>query len=127
MQVSTNLDGQKAKRFSDDPDFLTYQLLVDVKINIDEEIKVIYRSASRNDTSYEIFDGNGDSMGGRRIMYATGRLNTPLVEDLNVLLEEHGATISRDDFKGITDRAVGICESRYGNGNCDGDVIVTIH
>ena len=120
------MDNQ-ARKHASDPDYFTYQLLVDVTIGIGEEIKVVYRSASRDDTSYEIFDDAGDSMGGRRLKYATGRLNRPLVEDLNVLLEEHGIELSTDDIKDITDRAVGICESRYGNGNIDGDVIVTIH
>ncbi len=125
MQVSTNLDGQQPKHVGH-PDFFTYQLLVAVNIGIGEEIKVVYRSASRDDTSYEIFDGTGSSMGGRRLRYATGRLNTRLVDDLNVLLEEHGICISHADFQEITDRAVKVCESRYGNGNRDGDVIVTI-
>lgn len=125
MQVSTNLDGQQPKH-AGNPDFFTYQLLVTVNIGIGEEIKVVFRSASRNDTSYEIFDGTGSSMGGRRMQYATGRLNAPLVDDLNVLLEEHGVHIPHDGFQTITNRAVKVCESRYGNGNPAGDVIVTI-
>lgn len=125
MQVSTNLDGQQTKH-AGNPDFYNYQLLVAVNIGIGEEIKVVYRSASRDDTSYEIFDGTGAPMGGRRMQYATGRLNAPLVDDLNVLLEAYEVQISHDDFQTITDRAVKVCESRYGNGNCDGDVIVTI-
>lgn len=126
MQVSTNLDGQKPKH-AGEPDYFDYQLLVSVVIGIGEEIKVVFRSASRDDTSYEIFDGTGAQMGERCVRYATGRLNTPLVDDLNVLLEEYGVNISYDDIKDITSRAVRICESRYGNGNSKGDVIVTIH
>lgn len=125
MQVSTNLDGQQPKHVGHS-DYFTFQLLVTVNIGIGDEIKVVYRSSSRNDTSYEIFDGSGSSMGGRRLRYATGRLNAPLVDDLNVLLEAYGVCISHADFQGITDRAVKVCESRYGNGNRDGDVIVTI-
>ena len=125
MQVSTNLDGQQPKH-AGNPDYLSYQLLVTANIGIGEEITVVFRSASRDDTSYEIIDSAGSSMGGRRMRYAGGCLNAPLVKDLNVLLEVHGVKISDDEFQTITDRAVKICESRYGNGNSDGDVIVTI-
>ncbi|OHA84001.1 MAG: hypothetical protein A2408_03850 [Candidatus Yonathbacteria bacterium RIFOXYC1_FULL_52_10] len=126
MQVLTNLDGKNPKH-AGEPDYLTYQLLVSVLIGIGEEIKVVFRSTSRDDTSYEIFDGAGTQVGERRMKYATNRLHTPLVDDLNVLLEEYGVNISYDDFKDIAGRAVRICESRFGNGNSDGDVIVTIH
>lgn len=125
MQISTNLDGLEPEQVNN-LDFFHYQLLIEVKIGINEEIKVVFRSASRDDTSYEIFDGTGSSMGERRMRYATGRLNVPLVDDLNVLLEEHGVSITYSDFRAITDRAVRVCESRYGNGNNRGDVIITI-
>ena len=110
MQVLTNLDGKNPKH-AGEPDYLTYQLLVGVLIGIGEEIKVVFRSASRDDTSYEIFDGAGTQVGERRMKYATGRLHTPLVDDLNVLLEEYGVNISYNDFKDITSHAVRICES----------------
>ncbi len=126
MRFSSNLEEVESKRLGD-ADYFTYQWKVSVELGIGETITVRYYSASREDTSYEIFDGAGRRVGERQMMYATGRLNRPLVADLNVLTEEYGVVITPDDFKFITDTAIKICESRYGRGVDGGDVIVTIN
>jgi hypothetical protein len=93
------------------------------------ELKVICRSANRNDTSYEIFDESGRSMGKRSFTYAVLRktMNRPLVDDLNILLDEFGVAIDPSKFEEVTDAAANTCEARYGNGLKDGDVVITLH
>ena len=104
-----------------------HQLQIKVTLGLPAELKVICRSASRNDTSYEIFDQDGKSMGCRQLTYATGRLNAPLVDDLNVLLDEFGKRLDYDSFEPVSKQVVDTCEARYGYGLEDGDVIITIH
>ena len=108
----------------------THQLQLNVVLDISNEIKVVCRSATRNDTSYEIFDQYGKSMGGRQFTYATsGCMNIPLVDDLNVLLEEFGVQLDHKDFSPISSSAARCCEGRYGNSvsdGSDGDVIITL-
>lgn len=105
----------------------THQLRFAVALGLPTELKVVCRSASRNDTSYEIFDQNGDSMGVRSITYAIGRFHRLMADDLNVLLEEFGARLNYDELEPVGAQAVRTCEARYGRGIEDGDVIITLH
>lgn len=122
LDFTTNLDGQPEKAFYRDEDFLTYQLLVTIDLKLGKTIKAVICSASRNDTSYQIFDENGQSMGVRRFTYASSFMHRNLVEDLNVLFEEFGVEITPDDLAALTYRAVTICETRFGASTPEGDV-----
>ncbi|MDE2213233.1 MAG: hypothetical protein KGJ34_01745 [Patescibacteria group bacterium] len=106
-----------------------YQLGISVIFGLPVVLTVICRSASRNETSYEIFDQHDVSMGGRNFTYAALRktMNDWLVDDLNVLLEEFGIAIDRSEFQEVSDTAANACEARYGNGLEDGDVIIMLH
>lgn len=106
------------------------QLLITlVGLNIPQPLTVVYYSASRESTSFEIFDEFGESMG-RSKFYPTanllGVIHKEVVEELNLLLEEWGVQLSEEDFKEISSLAVSKCESLYGLGNDSGDCIVTI-
>ncbi|HVY72789.1 MAG TPA: hypothetical protein VG984_01935 [Candidatus Paceibacterota bacterium] len=107
---------------------LKHQLQISVVLGLPVELKVVCRSASRNDTSYEIFDQHGASMGKRSFTYAmlNKTMNGPLVDDLNVLLDEFGITIEPSKFDEVSDQAIGTCEARYGYGRDDGDVVITL-
>lgn len=106
-----------------------FQFEIKVALGLPVELKVVCRSASRNDTSYEIFDQNGASMGERSFTYAALRktMNGPLVEDLNILLDEFGVAIDPAKFEEVSDAAANTCEARYGHGLEDGDVVITLH
>ena len=105
----------------------THQVQIKVALGLPVELTVICRSASRNYTSYEIFDHLGVSMGVRSLMYPIGWFHRPMADDLNVLLEEFGARLDYDEFKPVGVEAVRTCEVRYGRGIEDGDVIITLH
>lgn len=105
----------------------THQLQIKVALGLPAELKVICRSASRNYTSYEIFDHLGASMGVRSLMHPTGWFHRPMTDDLNVLLEEFGARLNYDEFEPVGKQAVKTCEARYGRGIEGGDVIITLH
>ena len=107
--------------------FNQHQLQIKVALGLPAELKVICRSASRNDTSYEIFDQNGQSMGERQFTYATGRINRPMVDDLNVLLDEFGKRLDYNSFEPVSKQVVYTCEARYGNGLEDGDVVIVLY
>jgi hypothetical protein len=66
-------------------------------------------------------------MGHRQFTYATGRINRPMVDDLNILLDEFGKRLDYDSFKAVSKDVVDTCEARYGHGLKDGDVIITLH
>jgi hypothetical protein len=92
-----------------------------------EVIKVECISTGRSSTRYEIYDGNGDFMGGRTFEASwcpvIAQFTKALVEDLNVLL---GDIFTVDNFLMIAREAVNKCESRYGNRIPEGDCIITI-
>lgn len=102
------------------------QLQINITLGLPVVLKVVCRSASRNDTSYEIFDQEGMSMGCRAFEYASRCINRELVDDLNVLLEEFGKVLDYDEFRPVSKQIAQTCESRYGNGLFDGDVIITL-
>lgn len=107
------------------------QLQVTVSVGIPCSLSVVCRSESRNGTSYEILDQHQESMGGETFYCDCGPIlglfNHRLVEDLNVLLEEFGVQIDKNDFRPISSLAVGKCESRYGNGINEGDCIIVLN
>jgi len=104
------------------------QLLIGVSLGLPAPLMVVCRSASREDTSFEIFDQNRESMGVQRYRYANGSnlFHRRMVDELNVLLEEWGARIELDDFYHISSLAVSKCENCYGNGVDGGDCVITI-
>ena len=106
-----------------------YSLNVKVVLGLPVELKVVFYSASRTYTTYEIFDQHGESMGRRDFWYAVtmNPPNTKLVDDLNVLLEEFGIQVAYDDFAPISQQAAKECDARCGSGLGDGDVIITLH
>lgn len=112
-------------------DHMSHQLLIDVALGLHESIKVVCHSVDRDTTSYEIFDGSGEEMGQREFTAGhngpiRGRFNSALVEDLNVLLDEFLVELTVEEFQGVSQQAINVCESRYGNGVKEGDCIITI-
>lgn len=105
----------------------THRLDITAQLGLppDTELKVVFSSASRNDTAYHIFDQHGTSMSYRRFTYCFGLMNM-LTEELNILLEEFGLQIGSEVLGQICVDARRVCEGRYGNGIEGGDVIVTI-
>ena len=107
------------------------QLIIEVSLGLPCVIMVVCRSASRNSTSWEIFDQNQDSMGWNAVRCdfgpALGEFNYSLIENLNVLLDEFGVQVAVEEFLPVSKLAVEKCESRYGHGVEDGDCIITIH
>ncbi len=117
---------QQAKSWHDT---LHLRLKIETSTNID--IKIICTSTGRRSTTYEIFDENSNSMGGKDFTAAYGytvpyRFNKSLVDNLNVLLEEHNFQLEINNFFEISERAVQKCESRYGYSITGGDCIIHI-
>jgi len=109
----------------------THQLLTTITIGLpaSTRFRVVFRSASRNDTSYEIFDQFDKSMGVRRLTYAIAwnPMHIPLVDDLNILMDEFGIVLNYDAMKEIVKDAVRTCEARYGRGIEEGDAIIIFY
>ncbi|XLQ19882.1 MAG: hypothetical protein ACKUBY_04830 [Candidatus Moraniibacteriota bacterium] len=112
-------------------------LFIDVNMGLnlppDKKIHIICISTSRNCTTYNIFDENGDDMGTRQFDCMWGPVinsfSSSLMDDLEVLLEAFDKSLNREWFSDVTMVALRKCESRYGNptsGDEDGDCIITI-
>ncbi len=104
----------------------TNQLQIAVALSLPVELKVIFYSSSRDQTSVEIFDQFGASMGRQQFQYGI-RMSYVVAEDLNVLLEEFGIQIDPYEFSQVCSQAHCFCEGRYGMGVTGGDAVVTIH
>lgn len=103
------------------------QLKIGVDLGLPSPIKVVCVSQSRDETSFEIIDENGASMGVNNFRYNFGGFNSTLIEELNILLEEWGVQIDDDDFRQISKLAFSKCESRYGNNIDGGDCVISIN
>lgn len=112
-------------------DRFTNYLQLGVCLDLSSPLTIVFRSASRSSTTFEIFDEDGGSLGFRRFDSGQGpvapRLGRSLVDDLNVALGEYTIQIDYDDFSAVVKLAVEKCESRHGNGIVDGDCILTIN
>jgi len=97
-------------------------------------IKVICRSESRDNTSFEILDSKGSSMGIQTFSCNSGPIFNSflnrLLSELNTLIEteELEIEVNPDDISEIANLAIGKCESRYENGNDleDGDCLIIL-
>jgi|GEM_PF-1710720 len=108
----------------------THQLVTTITLGLlGVRFRVVFRSASRNDTSYEIFDQHDKSMGERRLTYAIAwnPAYAYLTDDLNVLLDEFGITLKKEDLKQPVHDLVLTCEARYGRGIEEGDAVLIIY
>ena len=103
------------------------QLVITVALGIPRPIKIMCVSQTRSDTSFEIFDENGISMGVNNFRYNFEGFNSAMIDELNILLEEWGIQISENDFRAISKLAFDKCGSRYGNRIDDGDCVIIIN
>ena len=124
MQISSSVIGEDRQGHYPK----THQLLTTVTLGLPASVRfrVVFRSASRNDTSYEIFDQFDKSMGVRRITYAIAwnPMHIPLVDDLNILMDEFGIVLNYEQMKSIVVASVKTCEARYGRGIEEGDAVI---
>jgi hypothetical protein len=107
-------------------DHFTNQLQIAVVLGLPVELKMVFYSSGRDQTSVEIFDQFGASMGRQQFVYGMGMYRV-VVENLNVLLEEFSIQIDPYDFSEVCGQAHHFCDGRYGSGIQGGDVVVTIH
>ncbi len=107
-------------------DHFTNQLQITVTLPLPVELKMVFCSSGRDQTSCEIFDQFGASMGRQQFQYGI-RMSYVVAEDLNVLLEEFGIQIDPYEFSQVCSQAHRFCDGRYGMGVAGGDAVVTIH
>jgi hypothetical protein len=132
MLVNKNTDTDPASK-PGHPDFYDFQHQWSAVVGLSAKINVIFRTVGRDDVSYELIDGDGQSMSRRQARYGgvvwkhETSLLALLVEELNILLEDQNVTVSEEDLHSTFDLANQLCQSRFGRSAQGGDVVLTIH